>query len=376
MKSKIFKINENHGNNIYKGSARRHSRAVLFLVVPLILFIILMISMLVSCSSDRDNDDGRQTTLGDAQGGDGGDGSGGGGGGSDGEDGGIGGGLYTDDDGFEPDDAFATAPTIEYPREIAAQLDTFQDIASQLPLDDVASAAELLMAYRDLALEGPVNDALFIAYEEYMQIVCEGLNSVYEEEPFDDDEINAAIENGFLYIPVGDDSAYFILRPDFLKDTFAESVSAKLQAFLNLLVKHYNFHISYDFIENETLMITLDQLAEMIVDWENYIRVYPDVSNRSDIEMNLDYYLKIYIGSIQIANSGLYTRAGVDENGEELYKLMDEPRQSYIKFVENYPDSAACPLIAELYHIYSENDFLYSIKVEEFFKEYGLAYDI
>ena len=279
-----------------------------------------------------------------------------------------------DDD--NPDEVFATTTAIAYPLEIRAQLDSFHELASQLSLDDVPSAAELLTAYRDLVLEGPVNDALFFAYEEYMQFVCEGLNSVYEEEPPEDATINDALENGFLFISDDDYSAYFILRPDFLKDTFTETVSERVQSFLNLSAKHYNFHSGYDFIENETLMVTLDQLAEMIVDWENYIRLYPDASNRQDIEMNLDYYLKIYVGSIQIENSGLYVLAGMDENGETLYKLMDETRQSYLKFIENYPDAAACPLITELYQIYSDDNFLYSVKVEDFFRKYNLAYDI
>ena len=132
----------------------------------------------------------------------------------------------------------------------------------------------------------------------------------------------------------------------------------------------------YDFIENATLMVTLNQLAEMIADWENYIALNPNVVNRSDIEVNLDYYLKIYIGSIQIENSGLYQLAGNDENGEALYKLMDEPRHSYLRFIENYPDSIACPLIAELYQIYSNNNFLYTVAIEECFRRNGLAYDV
>jgi len=334
-------------------------------LLQLLLCIFLVFSLLsvTSCSGgSRNNDTGtEQTTAGGGEYGPGGDG--------------VTGGADAEEDD-SPDDAYATMPANAYSPEIQTQLETFIDIAEQLPLDDIPSAAALLKAYRELAFDGPVNDELFFKYEEHMQFICEGLNSVYEEEPPDDGTINDATENGFLYIEENEYTAYFILRPDFLKYTFAESVSAKVQAFLNLLTKHYDFRNGYDFIENETLMITLDQLAEMIVDWENYIRVYPDVTNRSDIEQNLDFYLKIYIGSIQIENSGFYILAGTDENGETLYKLMDEPRQSYMKFIENYSDSAACPLIAELYQIYSDNNFLYSIDVENFFKAYGLAYDI
>jgi len=332
----------------------------------LCLFLAVAMIFISSCGGGSGNNNNTEQTTpgGDGDGEE--DGESGGGESADG---------YTEDDDI-PDDAFATMPANTYSPEIKAQIDAFIDIAEQLALDDIPSAAALLKAYRDLAFDGPVNDELFFKYEEHMQFICEGLNSVYEEEPPDDETVNDALENGFLFIEENEYTAYFILRPDFLKYTFAESVSARVQAFLNLLTKHYDFRNGYDFIENETLMITLDQLAEMIVDWENYIRVYPDVTNRSDIEQNLDFYLKIYIGSIQIENSGFYILAGTDENGETLYKLMDEPRQSYIKFIENYPDSAACPLIAELYQIYSDNNFLYSIDVENFFKAYGLAYDI
>ena len=342
--------------------------------VLLCLVLILTIAFTASCASNT-NGDGVQHTAKNADAESGEDGAGNNKKGNAGAD--KNGGAADDDDTDDGnDDSGATTQAASYSPEIQAQLDSFYEAASKLPLDDVPSAAVLLKTYRDLAMDGPVNDALFFAYEEHMQFVCEGINSVYEGEPPDDDTINDALENGFLYITEESNSAYFILRPDFLKYTFAETVSAKVQALLNLLAKHYDYHNGHDFIENETLMVTLDQLAEMIVDWENYIRVYPDVTNRSDIEVNLDYYLKIYIGSIQIENSGLYMLAGTDENNEALYKLMDEPRQSYLRFIENYPDSAACPLIAELYQIYSDKNFLYSVEVEDFFRAYGLAYDV
>ena len=282
----------------------------------------------------------------------------------------------TDGDNEEEDDVFATMPAADYSPEIREQLDDFQDLAAQLPLDDVYSANELRKAYLDLALEGPVNDALFFEYEQNIQAIVEGINDVFQEGPPDEETIEEALENGFLFIECDDYSSYFILRPDFLDDTFSLTVSTKVRAFLNLQSRHYQYRADHDFIESDTLMVTLDQLAEMIVDWENYIRVYQDAANYDDIVENLDYYLKIYIGSIQIENSGMYTLAGKDENGETLYKLMDEARQSYLKFIENYQDSAACPLIAELYQIYKDNDFLYSIKVEDFFRAYGLAYDV
>ncbi|MDR3120195.1 MAG: hypothetical protein LBU58_02500 [Clostridiales bacterium] len=337
--------------------------AALFLVLALLFTLLCTFA---ACDGGGDGDNS-------GDGGENADGTG-----SDGNAGDTGSGLVGGDDGETsegPDDAFATTTQAAYPAEVQAQLTRFQDAASSLQMDDVASAAALLRTFRELVFPDAENDALFFAYEENMQYVSEGLNSNYEEEPPNDQTINDAVENGFLYVSE-DESSYFMLRADFLADTFSEFVSQKVQALLTLRSKHYKFHTDHDFTENSTLMVTLDQLAEMIVDWENYAKTYPDATNLDEIENNLDYYLKIYIGSIQIENSGLYRLAGEDENGEALFQLMDEPKQSYLKFIENYPDSACTPIISELYEIYRKNNFLYTVEIEDFFRARGLAYDL
>jgi hypothetical protein len=58
---------------------------------------------------------------------------------------------------------------------------------------------------------------------------------------------------------------------------------------------------------------------------------------------------------------------GVDENGDTILKLADEPRNSYLKFTENYPNSRYYSVISGLYQIYKENSFLYTVDIEYFF---------
>jgi hypothetical protein len=240
-------------------------------------------------------------------------------------------------------------------------------------MDDVASATELLRAYKALAFPNAPNDELFLAYEEAMQSNMEGLNSNYEGmAPPASDVIMNAMENGFLYISE-DEYPHFILRPDFFYDTFAATVSAPIQSLLEIRKKHYDFAGQHDFIENNTLMVTLDQLAEMIADWEGYAKASPAQAEREGIEATLDYYLKIYIGAIQIENSGLYVYVGEDENGEPILKLADEPQQSYQKFVENYPDSRYRGVVEGLLDTYRAHGFLYTDDVELFFVDNGLA---
>jgi len=340
-------------------------------IYRIIACLLALSLLLLAASCDKKEKDGGASTTGTKSGAatqDAGDGGAGSGDASDSD--GPGG------DGEEADDAFATAPSVSLPAEVLEQIDKFERAAEELPLDDVESAASLLKLYRDYAFDEPVNDALFFEYEDNMHLVCDGLNSVYTEEPPDDDVINDALENGFLYIRESLYSPYFILRPDFLRDMFTETVSKKVRDYLNLLSRHYEYRAGHDFIEDFTLMVSLDQLAEMIVDWENYVAIYPDAINIDDITLNNDFYIKIYIGSIQIENSGLYSVAGADENGETLYKLLDEPRQSYMKFIENYRDSPTRPLIMELYQIYKDNNFLYSAEIEDFFRRSGHAYDL
>ena len=277
-----------------------------------------------------------------------------------------------------PDDEMGFAAGLDdispvvYSAEELQQVADFQAAIKDLPLDDIPSALELLRAFKSIASEIYTNDALFLEYEETMQSVAEGLNSSIEEEVPDGTTIMNAVENGFLLVEE-DDFPHFILRPDFFCDTFSSYVSGPVQAMLELRKKHYYFAGEHDFIENSTLMVTLDQLAEMIIDWENYLNHYHEFIDITPIAYNLDYYLKVYVGSNQIENTGFYLDMGTDQNGGVLLQLADEPMESYQKFIENFPDSIYTPIISELYTVYEKNNFLYTEDVEIFFIENGLA---
>jgi len=359
----------------YRG---RKAAATLFwaaaLIVALALFSLLS---LAACDSKSDNDvDG---TGGDAGVGssaeldDGGDGDGVGGTGGGGSSGGIGGEGDGSGDGESstPDNPDDMGEVPVYSPEVQDQLNQFQRVVEELPMDDISSARGLLAAFRRLASADAPNNALFLSYEEAMQSVSEGINSNYEEGAPDDQTINDALENGFYYMS-DEEQPYFILRPDFFCDTFSSYVDESIQLLLELRKKHYEFAGGHDFIENNTIMVSMDQLAEMIVDWENYQDRYPDVAETEDIADSVDYYLKVYIGSIQVENSGFYYDVGMDENGNQILKLADEPTQSYLKFTENYADSAYCPVIAGLYEIYKRNNFLYTNDIWEYFIAQGL----
>ena len=276
--------------------------------------------------------------------------------------------FNNDDESSDNNHGYEFDNPVVYSEEELAQVAEFQKQSSELSLDDIPSALELLRIFKSLATEGATNDALFIEYEETMQSISESLNETIMDDPPDEETISAAIENGFLLIDEADYSHY-ILRPDFFCDTFSPYVSTPIKDMLELRKKHYYFADEHDFIENSTLMVTLDQLAEMIIDWENYLKQYVDTVKITDIAYNLDYYLKVYVGSNQIENSGFYVDMGVDENGDIILALADEPKQSYMRFIENFPDSLYHPIISELYQIYKDNNFLYTVKIETFFVE-------
>ena len=277
--------------------------------------------------------------------------------------------LSDDQNGFTPE--LDTINPVVYSAEELQQVADFQTAVKDLPMDDIPSALELLRAFKSVASEIYTNDALFLEYEETMQSVAEGLNGSIEEEMPDDTTIMNAVENGFLLVEE-DDFPHFILRPDFFCDTFSPYVSGPVQAMLELRKKHYYFAGEHDFIENSTLMVTLDQLAEMIIDWENYLNRYREFIDIAPIAYNLDYYLTIYVGSNQIENSGFYLDMGTDQNGDVLLKLADEPLESYQKFIENFPNSLYTPIISGLYTVYEKHNFLYTVDIEIFFIENGL----
>jgi hypothetical protein len=338
-------------------------------VVAAILLFICPAAILASCSDkngDAENTGSPQQDQSQAP--DGGDSD------SGNDDGGDGDGEL----GAAPGDDVNATTTRLYSEEAQRQVSQFQDIALDLSMDDIASALELLQAFRALAISGAPNDELFFAYEESMQSIAESMNSDLESGYPDSAAITAALENGFLFVDETD-SPHFILRSDFFCDTFSEYVGTALKDLLNLRKKHYYFAGEHDFIESSTLMVTLDQLAEMIIDWENYINRYGNTGEIpsgqiGDISNNMDYYFLIYIGSNQIENSGFYTYVGVDINNETIIRLADEPMQSYIKFIENYPDSRFHPVVSELFQIYKANDFVYTVDIQNFFDRNGYEY--
>ena len=255
---------------------------------------------------------------------------------------------------------------------IQEQLSRFRQISDNLPLDDVESATDLLRAFKALANTGIPNDDLFFEYEETMQVVSENLNSTIEEmDSISDDLVINALENGFLFVSE-EEYPHFILRADFFCDTFFEYVSEPAKSLLMLRKKHYLFAEGHDLIENSTLMISWDQLAEMITDWEGFLGRHRDLGVATYIEDNVDYYLKLYIGSVQIDNSGLFDHVGDDPSGEPILVLSEEPRESYRHFTENYADSGYYPIVKGLLDVYSESDFVYSEKIVEFFESNGL----
>jgi len=142
---------------------------------------------------------------------------------------------------------------------------------------------------------------------------------------------------------------------------------------LELQKKHYGFAGEHDFIENDALMVTMDELAEMITDWEGYMDQYPDSPEISNIEYTQDYYFRVYIGAIQIANSGLYEDMGVDADGAPLLKLAEEPLRSYERFIEYYPDSELHGVVQGLYDAYKTDNFMYSEAVPEYLESQGYA---
>ncbi|MCL2165021.1 MAG: hypothetical protein FWH55_11685 [Oscillospiraceae bacterium] len=255
---------------------------------------------------------------------------------------------------------------------IREQVAMFREIADDLPLDDIGSATELLRTFKALANDGAPNDDLFLEYEESMQFIVENLNSSLEDmDEISDELITNALENGFLFVDE-DAYPYFLLRSDFLHDTFYDYVSNPLRELLMLRKKHYQFAEGHDFIENSTLMVSWAQLAEMIIDWENYLNRYIEVDASEDISSTVGFYLALYIGSVQIDNSGLYDYVGDDTQGNPILVLNESPKESYIYFTENYRDSRYLPIISELLEIYIRNDYVYSDEIFEFYVSKGL----
>ena len=166
---------------------------------------------------------------------------------------------------------------------------------------------------------------------EHDKFLSGGINDIYNKdtaENFTDEEMKIA--NKFLnkydlelwYFARGS----YIIRevPDFYYKTFKDYVTDDYQEYLKITSNENEEH----YVADSGLCITLEELGDRIVTWENFLEKYPNSKLNDKVNNICNSYRRDYILGVP---GGIYD-----------YK---ESAEEYNRFIKKYPDSPTTELL-------------------------------
>ena len=166
---------------------------------------------------------------------------------------------------------------------------------------------------------------------EYEKFLSGGINGIYNKdiaENFTDEEMKIA--NKFLnkynlelwYFARGS----YIIRevPDFYYKTFKDYVTDDYKEYLKIASNENEEH----YVADSGLCITLEELGDRIVTWENFLEKYPNSKLNDKVNDTCNSYRRDYILGVP---GGIYD-----------YR---ESAEEYNRFIKKYPDSPTTELL-------------------------------
>ncbi|MBN1623691.1 MAG: hypothetical protein JXN10_02425 [Clostridia bacterium] len=216
-----------------------------------------------------------------------------------------------------------------------------------------------------------VNDRMFNVLEEFYDVIIAGIPFNYDMGNINEEfivkaraaGINVDISNGFIEAT---------LIPSYLRANFELFLSDILNEYLILRDTELSMILDSDHItaaDDENLYIEIDQVAQLVYEWKKFSDTYPN-SYPYNIKARLkaEEYMGIYIGKVGFAVSPLYDSVSLE--------LFAQAKASYLRFLNEYKDSAYYRLIADLFIILESRGFKLDSDVLNFienadFKQYG-----
>lgn len=171
--------------------------------------------------------------------------------------------------------------------------------------------------------------------------------------------LNIVKENGFsTYQSEGD--LYLEPDSDFYLKKFEKNMSDNMRLFLNLELVEVRHHFAHD----AGLMITWDELADRIENWDYYIRKYPETPETKIAKEIYQRYLRAYVRGMD--NTSLFDY--------QTKKLKDEVKKSYEKFIGEYGSTKAFEVVKSFYDVLKKNNFELTNQVREYMNHMELNY--
>lgn len=241
--------------------------------------------------------------------------------------------------------------------------DGYALFVAQLPVNNIDSITEAVQKYKALAGENKdLNDRRFRVFRTFFYNFIENQNTLIGNEHSVLNEPNHEIlkENG-LRINSSESGDYLNKRPSFMLNEFSIYLSDSLREYeqiemLESLEIGDEEHSTY-LIEDAALFISWDELSDRIIRLEDYLKRYPNTSERKNALSKIDFYLWLYTAS-NFDNTPVF----------HGYNLNESLTKSYERFISKYKNSKYYELINGYYNVLKKNKFKLNDRVIEYLK--------
>lgn len=258
-------------------------------------------------------------------------------------------------------------------KEVQTNLDEYVSLIDSLNVYDISSI-KVLKDYinNKLCVSGELADSAYYLFFDFFNTSAKNLidsletkypnlvEKLYRHE--EDSEVREFLEllnDCGLDLFSTEENFYVNVQPDFFYETFKNNSSPSLKTFLELR----NGDLKNGFSENAMLLISFNNLADRIYNWDKYLNNYPDTKLLND---EAKYFLKIYLETYLTGmdNTRLFDR--------ESRILLPEIKLSYESYIKNHADTKSGMIIQEYYGILQRNQFEYSDSIDYILKKYNL----
>ena len=258
-------------------------------------------------------------------------------------------------------------------KEVQTNLDEYISLLDSLNVYDISSI-KILRNYviNKLYVSDELADSAYYLFMDFFYTSAKNLTDSLEikypnlieklykhEEDSEVREFLGLLDDCGLDLVVAEGYFNLEIQPDFFYETFNHNSSPSLKTFFQLRDRE----LKNAFSKNAILLISFNDLANRINNWEKYLNDYPDTKFKNEA----NYFFKIYLETFLTGmnNSKLFDR----ESGI----LLPEIKQSYESYIINHADTKSGMIIQEYYEILKRNQFKYSDSINYILKKYNLS---
>jgi hypothetical protein len=257
-------------------------------------------------------------------------------------------------------------------KEVQTNLDEYNSLLDSLNVYDISSI-KVLKNYviNKLYVSDELADSAYYLFLEFCYTSSKNLTDSLEtkypnlieklyrhEEDSEVREFLGLLNDCGLDLFSAEGNFYVDVQPDFFYETFKNNSSPSFKTFIELR----NRDLKNAFSENAMLLISFNNLADRIYNWDKYLNDYPDTKLINEANYFLKIYLETYLSGMD--NTRLFDR--------ESRILVPEVKQSYESYIKNHADTKSGMIIQEYYEILKRNQFEYSDSMDYILTKYNL----